>query len=116
MDSLSQTPPQQWIPPEGPKGTPSVKGSFTQLGSWLGTRPGRITLLGIVFLLGIVIGIAAIFLYVLSIAGDASPILVQPSPQSGAIVVQVSNAYISQLIQKNVQSAGLPETVQNIHV
>lgn len=116
MDSIRQTPPRQWIPPEEPDDTSRVKRIFLRIRSWLGTRPGRITLLSIVFLLGFVLGIAALLFYALSISSNSIAVVTSPSPQTGSIVVQVSNTYISELIQKNVQSAGLPGKVQNVHV
>lgn len=116
MDSLSQRSTQQLTPPEGPGGPPRVKKIFAHIRSWLGTRLGRITLLVVVFLLGFVGGVVALLLYALSISSDSAAIVTQPSPQTGSIVVQVSNTYISELIQRNVQSAGLPGKVQNVRV
>lgn len=115
MDSISQqttlpqvTPPQPVMPPRKPR--------LSQLRAWLRTRAGRITSLSMLFLLGIIVGIMGVFLYLLSISSDQQALSLPSTPQTGTIVVQVSSTYISQVVQKNIQSAGLPGKVQNIHV
>ena len=113
MDSLSQDTTIPQIPP--PSKPPPVS-RLTQLRAWLHTRPGRITLLSTIFVLGIIVGVAGVLLYALSISADQQPLDTPAAPQNGSIVVQVSNAYISQVVQKNLQSSGMPGKVQNVHV
>ena len=57
-----------------------------------------------------------VLLYILSISADQQPLSLPSTPQTGSIIVQVSSTYISQIVQKIIQSAGLPGKVQNIHV
>lgn len=69
------------------------------------------------FLLGMVIGISALLLVVVMASGpDRQAIVTPPAPTNDAIVVQLKKTYLSQIIQKNIPSAGLPGQVKNIQV
>src|SRR5437763_16482284 len=63
------------------------------------------------FLLGLIVGGAAVLFYALSIASEGQLISSSASSGSEAIMVQVSSTYIAQLIEKNIRSAGMPGTV-----
>lgn len=115
MDSISQQTTIPQMPPPNP-GKPPRSPRLDQLRSWLRTRPGRITSLSILFVLGIILGISGVLFYILSIASDQQALSLPTTPRTGSIVVQVSSGYISQVVQKNIQSAGLPGQVQNVHV
>ena len=115
MDSISQqTTIPQVPPPNG--GGPLSKPRVARIRTWLRTRQGRIASLSMLFLIGLFVGVLGVLLYFLSISADLQPLSLPSTPQTGSIVVQVSNTYISQIVQKNIQSAGLPGQVQNIHV
>jgi len=77
-------------------------------------------MMGIALVVGIAVGSGGVFFYFLSIAGDrqiqqAPPVVVVPG-SNGAIIVQASSTYITQLIRKNITSSGLPGDVKNIQV
>ncbi len=79
-----------------------------------------ILLISLALLLGMAMGSGGVLLYFLSISGDrqvqqAPPVVVTPGT-NGAIVVQASSTYITQLIRKNITSSGLPGDVKNIQV
>lgn len=68
------------------------------------------------FLLGLIMGGAAVLFYALSIANEGQPIASSTSSGSEAIMIQVSSIYIAQLIEKNIRSAGMPGTISNVRV
>ncbi|HEU5227573.1 MAG TPA: hypothetical protein VFU49_07140, partial [Ktedonobacteraceae bacterium] len=76
-------------------------------------------LIALALVVGIALGAGGVLSYFLSISGDRQ---VQPPPaaavtgNSGAIVVQASSTYITQLIRKNIASSGLPGDVKNVQV
>jgi hypothetical protein len=60
------------------------------------------------FLLGLVVGVIVLLLvgFVFMADRDASP--VPASSGNGAIVVHVSATYLTQIVQKNIRSSGIP--------
>lgn len=115
MDSLSRPTTIPQMPPPNTNRPPSGS-RLAQVRAWLRTRPGRIVSLSVFLLIGILLGILGVLLYVFSISADQQPLSLPAAPQTSSIVVQVSSIYISQVVQRNIQSAGLPGKVQNIHV
>lgn len=78
-------------------------------------------LMGLALLVGIAMGAGGVLLYFLSISGDRQvqqtpPVVATPGNNGGAIVVQASSTYITQLISKNITSSGLPGDVKNVQV
>jgi hypothetical protein len=79
--------------------------------------PGKLALLsGGAFLLGIVVTVVVGFLVFLSLGGDRQPLATSAQPASGAIVVQMDKTYLTQIIDRNVKTAGLPGTISNVQV
>jgi len=81
-------------------------------------RPGRsfsflILLLGV--LVGLFIGALGTLLYIAS-AHDTSAPTSQSVPGQVAIVIQLTPAYLSQVITKDMSSASIPGNLQNIQV
>jgi hypothetical protein len=68
------------------------------------------------FVLGLIVGGAAVLFYALAIANEGQPISSSTSSDSEAIIIQVSSTYIAQLIEKDIQSAGMPGTIHNVRV
>ncbi len=68
------------------------------------------------FLAGMLFAFIWVIAYFLFFAADASPIATTPSSGNGAISAQISAAFVTELIQKNINNAGLPGNVQNVHV
>lgn len=88
-------------------------------------RPKRLPgfallLMSLALVVGVAMGAGGVFFYFLSIAGDRqvqqTPPVVPLLGNNGAIVVQASGTYITQLIRKNITSSGLPGDVKNIQV
>ena len=88
-------------------------------------RPKRLNrfallLMSLALVVGVAMGAGGVFLYFLSIAGDRqvqqAPPVVPVLGNNGAIVVQASGTYITQLIRKNITSSGLPGDVKNVQV
>ncbi len=80
----------------------------------------KLLLISGMFLLGVVVGVGGVLFYILSVEQDrppisASPVVTTPTSTSG-IVIQISNAYITALVRKSIETAGLPGTVKNIQV
>lgn len=115
MDSPKSTVTRR-LPPDEPTQPLVPRSRFTRLRKWFTTRPGRIALLSGTFLVGLLAGILAVLLYAFTISFDSQPINAPTSSQPTSIIAQVSSTFISQLVGKNLQSAGLPGKVQNVHV
>ncbi len=92
------------------------KPRFDRTRRWLRSRGGRVVIPAVMLLLGIIVGVAVMLGYALSIAGSDTTLVRPPVPAGGDIVVQVGPAYITHLVEKNIQSAGLPGTISAIHV
>lgn len=67
----------------------------------------------ITLLLGVVIGIAALFIYGLSGDGQVLPV---PGPGKSDISVVADKAFLTSLITKKLRESGLPGTVENVQV
>lgn len=92
--------------------TPS-NARFARVRGWLRSRTGRVLIPLIALLLGIVIGIAAIFLFGTS---GMEPIIVIPASTKGDIIVEADRSFINQLVTKNLNSSGIPGQIQNVNV
>lgn len=68
------------------------------------------------FVLGLIVGGAAVLFYALTIANEGQPISSSTSGGSEAILIQVSSTYIARLIEKDIRSAGMPGTIRNVQV
>jgi hypothetical protein len=91
-------------PPSSGKGRPR---SF----SWK-----RIIFLIVAFVAGILLALLGVLGYLLFFAADVAPIPTASSSTNGAISAQASSAFVTALIQKNINNAGLPGEVQNVQV
>lgn len=100
------------LPPEVPRRSPR----FARIRTCLRSRTGRIILPSLTFLLGILIGVGAILLYALSIAGNGQILITSTSHEGGDIIVQVEPAYITHVVASDLQSSGLPGQVSNVKV
>ncbi len=71
----------------------------------------------VAFLAGILLTLGGLVGYLLFFAADVPPIATTPSSSTnGAINAQASTAFVTALIQKNINNAGLPGQVQNVRV
>jgi hypothetical protein len=70
----------------------------------------------VLFLLGIAVGVAGVMLYSSSNVSDSQALASSKTPDTGAIIVQVSTTYITQLARKSVGSANAPGNVRNVQV
>jgi hypothetical protein len=86
---------------------------FARIREWLRSRTGRVLILLITLLLGIVLGFTALFLFGESGVG---PRLVAPLSSSGDIIIEADSTFINQLVRKNLVSSGMPGKIQNVHV
>jgi hypothetical protein len=68
------------------------------------------------FLLGLVIGFGGLLLYASASQSDRPPVTVSPASSQEAIHTQISSAFITQLVKKNISSAGLPGQISNVQV
>ncbi len=111
MDSLDERASVPQAPPPVHR-----KPRFAGTRRWLRSRSGRVVIPAVMFLVGAIAGVAVILVYVLSIAGSDTTLATPAAPTGGDIVVQVGPAYITHLVEKNIQSAGLPGTISAIRV
>ena len=70
-------------------------------------RIGCFVIPGITFLLGILLGVTAIGLYVLSISANRTALSTPQPPQSSDIVVQAGPAYITHLVDRGLKNSGI---------
>ncbi len=90
-----------------------LKPFFDHLRDWMRSRTGRIVIPLVALLLGIIVGIASLFLYGLSGDGKTVPV---PGPGRTDISVVADRAYITSIVSTNLREAGLPGTVENVQV
>jgi hypothetical protein len=86
---------------------------FARVREWLRRRTGRVVIPLVALLVGIVIGIAAIFLY--GLTGDGQIVIV-PSSVKGNIVVEADKEFLTQLVTKNLRDSGMPGQIENVTV
>ncbi len=114
--SFWQPPSQQFSRPPRRR-VPSLRlPPWLRLPSRLHLPPRRIVIPCISFVLGIVLGVGAILVYAFSISSDGRPLPIPPPPGSGDIVIQAGPAYLTQIVGRNLRSAGLPGQVKNVRV
>ena len=80
---------------------------------WMRSRAGRIIIPLVALLLGVIVGIASLFLYGLSGEVKALPV---PGPGRTDISVVADRAFITSIVSTNLSEAGLPGTVENVQV
>jgi hypothetical protein len=115
--SQQSTPPS--IPPLAPPQAPSSplppaprKVRFARVRGWLRSRAGRIVVPIVALMLGIALGMLALLLY--GITGEGQ-LLVVPAGK-GDIIVEADRTFLTQIVKINMNSAGMPGTIQNVDV
>lgn len=86
---------------------------FVRFRGWLRSRTGRVVIPLITFLVGIVLGITALFLFGKPGVG---PIIIVPGSSKGDIIVEADRRFITQLVTKNLDTSGMPGQIQNVNV
>ena len=89
------------------------KPRFARVRGWLRSRTGRIVIPLIALLVGVVLGVTALFLFGESGVG---PIIIVPGSSKGDIIVEADRIFITQLVTKNLTSSGMPGQIQNVNV
>jgi hypothetical protein len=88
---------------------------LTNTSTRLSNRAGRMLLVCVILLMGIVLGVAATLLSILAIS-DTNPLLPTSVAPTGNIVVQADPSLLTHLAQAELQSSGLPGTIKNVQV
>ena len=101
------------LPSQQDAQTTQSKPRFARVREWLRSRTGRVLIPLIALLVGIVLGIAAIFFFGESGSG---PIIVVPASSKGDIIVEADRSFITQLVTKNLNSSGMPGQIQSVDV
>ena len=101
------------LPSEQESQTTLSKPRFVRVRGWLRSRTGRVLIPLAALMLGILLGITALFLFGESGAG---PIIVVPVSSKGDIIVEADRSFITQLVTKNLVSSGMPGQIQNVNV
>jgi hypothetical protein len=89
------------------------KPRFARVRGWLRSRTGRVLIPLAALLVGIALGITAIFFFGESGAG---PIIFVPASSKGDIIVEADKSFITQLVTKNLNSSGMPGQIQSVNV
>lgn len=89
---------------------------FAKIRGWLRSCAGRIVVPVVALLLGIGLGVLAVFLYAISIAMEGQVLVTPLPPPGGDIVVQIGPAYITRLLQRDLQNSSLPSKLENVRV
>ncbi len=79
-------------------------------------RRGNPLLAFLILVLGILLGVLATLFYILFGAHDRALIQTPASSHPSSLSVQVSSAYLTQLVSKNIKSAGMVGDVSNLQV
>jgi hypothetical protein len=113
MDLSEQTTAHVGMPSDvSPAQNPiTAKKRFRRFGS-----PGRAILLVVAFLAGIIVALMGVLTYFLFLAGDVHPLPSPPPSSSSALIGQVSAAFVTSVVRKNINAAGLPGEPQNVQV
>ncbi len=98
--------------PSQPQPAPSTPG-FVRYRSWMRSRTGRIVIPLVTLWVGMVLGIATLFLYGLSGGGQ---IVIVPASTKGDIIVEIDRAFLTQLVTKNLRDSGMPGQIENVEV
>jgi len=78
---------------------------------------GRVLLFIFAFIAGILVTFVGLFGYILFFAsGNTHPVVSQPSAAGGAIFVQTKTAYMTEVVRKNLNVAGLPGQITDAQV
>jgi uncharacterized protein (UPF0333 family) len=78
---------------------------------------GRVLLFSVAFIAGILVTLIGVFSYILFFAsGNTQPVVSQASSATGAILVQTKTAYMTEVVQKNLNVAGLPGQISDAQV
>jgi hypothetical protein len=93
--------------------TTRSKPSFARVRGWLRSRAGRVLIPLAALMVGIALGVAAIFLFGESGVG---PIIVVPASSKGDIIVEADRSFITQLVTKNLNSSGMPGQIRRVNV
>lgn len=107
MKKQVQPPSTPLLPPPEPRLVYKFRG-------WLRTRTGRIVLPIFAWLIGLLMGFFILLL--VAIGGDAALHSAPAIPATGDIVVEIDRSFLTHLITQNLQTSGLPGTVQNVQV
>src|SRR5205807_10146674 len=78
-------------------------------------RPLRITFALLTFLIGIVVGGAAVLLIIFANSGTNHPLVTHPS-EPGNISAQVDASLIGPIAQQSLKQSGIPGKISNIQV
>jgi hypothetical protein len=97
----------------GPESLPTQR--LTTMNTQLRNRAGRLLLVCVTLLIGIVLGVAGTLLSFLAIS-DTNPLLPTSVTPTGNIVVQADPSFLSHLVQAKLQSSGPPGTIKNVQV
>ncbi len=107
--SSSPLPSQPQPQPQPAPGNPR----FNRVRGWLRSRTGRVVIPLFTLLLGMVLGIFALFLY--GSSGEGQIVLV-PVSTKGDIIVEADKAFLTQLVRKNLSDSGMPGQIRNVEV
>lgn len=95
------------------KQTSTGPARFLRVRRWLRSRTGRLVVPLLALLFGLIIGLTSILWYGLSGEG---PLLILPSTARGNLIIEADQTLITQLVRKDLASAGLPGQVTNVRV
>ncbi len=112
MSYQNQPPSMPLSSQQQPQTTPRSP-RFTRVREWLRSRMGQVVIPLVALCAGIILGIAAIFLY--GLTGEGQIVIVQ-STVRGNIVVEADKAFLTQLMTKNLRDSGMPGEVENVRV
>ena len=98
--------------PSQPQPAPRTPG-FVRFRGWMRSRTGRIVIPLVTLWVGMVLGIATLFLYGLSGGGQ---IVIVPASTKGDIIVEIDRAFLTQLVTKNLRDSGMPGQIENVEV
>jgi hypothetical protein len=101
------------LPSQQEANTPLSKPCFARVRGWLRSRTGRVVIPIIALLVGVVLGVTALFLFGESGVG---PIMSVAGSSKGDIIVEADRIFITQLVTKNLTSSGMPGQIQNVNV
>src|SRR5262249_31590272 len=108
----NQTPSKPLTSQAQPQKTPSGT-RIDQVRRWLRSPTGHLVMPLVALVLGMMLGVGAVFLYGLLGGG---PVVIVPSAVNGNIIVEADKTYLTQLVTKNLRDSGMPGQIENVRV
>jgi hypothetical protein len=110
--SSQHQPPSTPLPSQPEADSASGASRFPRFRIWLRSSTGRIVIPLVTLIVGIIVGIFAVLLFVLS--SEVPKTVIHAPSSKGDILVEADRAFLTQLVTKNLHNSDLPGQIENV--